>query len=478
MTTEEIIFVTAFKDINRGDWEHYNRTIGGYIDYFYTLANNIKYKLIVYLENDIKYVIIKNKTFNENIIFEDLNNVDTFLNKFIENDKKIIESEKYKNKIPDYRKTSPEHLYSDYNLINHSKINFIRDTKEKNPNYLFYAWIDFGRMNESIDNIPIDIDISLLPTNKITYHFVNDPPLYKISEEEMLKSHTVYLLGSSYIVPHDLVEKFEYLFRKKLIEWHEKYITDDDQNLVLQLYFDNPELFYGIKNEKWYNMYANLRKNKIIETKNKKINIIVSRFQNNTEWVYKMENNNTTIMIYDKENQNNPYNVPLNRGNEASVYLKYIIDHYDCLSEYIFFIKDTEYSWHHEGSIIDRLKEAIDSNELYYNINNFILQDFNENNTETEKERLEWYNNYIEKYIPYNLLPKKNWVNGGYKGCAQFLVHKSLILNFSKNFYEDLYEWVINFRNSWLAAIYLEFSWHLFWDIYPKSIKSLLECKI
>ena len=260
MYDKEIIFITAFKDINRTNWKHYDRSTSSYINYFYTLSDNIKYKLIVYLEKDVKDIIVKNKSFNENIIFEDLDNVNTFFNKFIENDKKIIQSEIYKNKIPDYRKNSPEHIYSEYNLINHSKINFLRDTKEKYPDYNFYAWIDFGRMNESIENIPKNIDISLIPKNKITYHFVNDPPLNRISEDEMLKSHAVYLLGSSFIVPNELVEYFENIFENKLSEWQEKYITDDDQNLVLQLYFDNPALFHGIKNKKWYNMYANLRK--------------------------------------------------------------------------------------------------------------------------------------------------------------------------------------------------------------------------
>lgn len=260
MSDKEIIFVTAFKDINRTNWKHYERSTNMYINYFYTLANNIKYKLIVYLEKDIQDIVVKNKNFNENIVFDDLSKVNTFLNKFIEIDVTIMESEIYKNKVPDYRKNSPENLYSDYNLINHSKINFLKDVKGKYPDYNFYAWIDFGRMNESIENVPVNIDISLIPNNKITYHFVNDPPLNRISEEEMLKSHAVYLLGSSYIVPNNLVEYFENLWESKLLEWQEKYITDDDQNLVLQLYFDNPQLFYGIKNEKWYNMYANLAK--------------------------------------------------------------------------------------------------------------------------------------------------------------------------------------------------------------------------
>lgn len=205
------------------------------------------------------------------------------------------------------------------------------------------------------------------------------------------------------------------------------------------------------------------------------INIIVSRWEKNTDWVNKMKNNTTNILIYDKENHNNPYNVPINRGREASVYLKYIIDHYDCLSEYTFFIHDEEYSWHHEGSIIDRFQDAINSQKMFYNINHFVLQDFNKDNTESEKERLEWYNQYIEEYIPYEMLPNKNWVSGGYKGCAQFLVHKNLILNLPKKFYEDMYLWCITFRDSWLAGIMLEYSWHLFWDIYPKSIKPLLK---
>lgn len=272
MDNQEIIFVTAFKDIGRDKWNCYQLSNGRYIDYFYTLVNNIKYKLVVYLENDIKEVVTKDKTFGENIIFKDLNTVDTFYNKYIENDKMIITSDDYKNKIPAYRANLPEHLYSEYNLINHSKINFVRNTKELYPNYLFYAWIDFGRMNESIDNIPKNIDIGLLPNDKIVYHFVEEPPLQRIDENEMLTSNYVYILGSSFIVPNKLVENFEYIWEKKLVDWQNKYVTDDDQSLVLQLYFDNQELFYKIKNNRWYNMYSNLVK---YEEKNMNITKII-----------------------------------------------------------------------------------------------------------------------------------------------------------------------------------------------------------
>jgi len=255
----EIIFTTAFKEINREQWNCYQVSTGRYIDYFIDLGKTIKYKLIVYLEKEVKDRIFNKTSFDENIIFCELSEVNTFFDEFIEKDEEIMNSTIYQDKVPDYRKNLPEHLYSDYNLINHSKINFVNKTKEQYPDYLYYAWIDFGRMNENMDNIPKNLNISLLPKDKITYHFVNDPPTNRVSEEEMLTSHAVYLLGSSFVVPNHMVTMFEQLWKEKLIKWQEKYITDDDQNLVLQLYFDNPSMFYGIKNDKWYNMYKNLQ---------------------------------------------------------------------------------------------------------------------------------------------------------------------------------------------------------------------------
>ena len=65
-----------------------------------------------------------------------------------------------------------------------------------------------------------------------------------------------------------------------------------------------------------------------------KTNIVVSRYNKNVDFVYKINNNkNINIMIYDKENDNNLLNIPFNKGNEASVYLKYIIDNYDNLTD-------------------------------------------------------------------------------------------------------------------------------------------------
>jgi hypothetical protein len=199
-----------------------------------------------------------------------------------------------------------------------------------------------------------------------------------------------------------------------------------------------------------------------------KINIVVSRYNKNVDFVYKIKGN-INVLIYDKENPNNPLNIPINKGNEASVYLKYIIDNYDELTDFTFFIHDDEYAWHHTGSIIDKFNEAVASNKLYYNINDRCH--WNQKNSiesHTYNDLLEWYNKYIEKYIPIDKVPNNSDFIYNYLGSAQFLVHKTLIRNLPKEFYSDIYDWIITTNlSNYLSGRYLEWTWHIFWSIYP-----------
>ena len=72
----EIIFTTAFKDIQRSKWNDFQRTNANYYNDFYKLAENIHYKLIVYIETDEPKI-------NDNIIFVKINEVDTFYDKYL-----------------------------------------------------------------------------------------------------------------------------------------------------------------------------------------------------------------------------------------------------------------------------------------------------------------------------------------------------------------------------------------------------------
>ena len=152
--------------------------------------------------------------------------------------------------------------------------------------------------------------------------------------------------------------------------------------------------------------------------------------------------------------------------DEARAYLKYIINHYDNLPYYTFFIHSEMYSPYHTGSILDKFNEAVLTKKLFYNINDKKkLQSIVSN--PLYDEILEWYDKYIEKYIPINNLPSKDWTVN-YKGSAQFLVHKLSIQNLPKQFYEELYEWIMTTdMPPKKSNMFLELTWHIFWDICP-----------
>jgi hypothetical protein len=200
------------------------------------------------------------------------------------------------------------------------------------------------------------------------------------------------------------------------------------------------------------------------------IDCVVSRYKKNVDWVYKLKHINH-FYIYDKETPENKYNIPVNKGQEASVYLKYIIDNYENLSDFTFFIHDDEYAWHHSGSIIPKLEEAIRSNKLYYNINDRCILGSIVTN-EWYNEILIWYKIFIEKYIPLNSLPNKDWTLN-HRGAAQFLLHKSLIRNLPLEFYKNLYNWIITTPiTNYKTGRFLEWTWHIFFDIYPNLLNN------
>lgn len=250
--TNDIIFVTAYKDICRGEWNVFRRSTKEYIDLFLKLAFNIKYTLVVYIENDIleKMNIYD---FPSNIIFKDLSKVNTFYNKYLEIDTSILESVEYKNKIPENRKNNPEHCSKGYNPINNSKICFVKDTKLNHSGYKFYCWLDFGTSNYDILDHPTNLNIDIIK-EKITYSCF-DIPSKRIEPNIMLKTNKIYFTGTPIIIYSDYVEILYDLWEKKLKDFYSNKITDDDQNVILQIYFDNPELFDIKYTTKWCSLF-------------------------------------------------------------------------------------------------------------------------------------------------------------------------------------------------------------------------------
>lgn len=249
-----ILFITAFKDINRKNWANAGRSNETYYQEFYNLASSIQYNLIVFISNNNLFELKNKFNFKDNITFYDIDEYYTFFQKYVISQKKIIESEIYKSLIPPGRMNNPEHWNAEYNLINHSKINYVSHAKKLFPTYKYYSWIDFGYIKENCIG-PQNIDLQLLPKNKIIFQCINDIPSNRIHPKDMLSSDTIYFSGGAFIIPNQLIENFENCYEIKLIELENNGIVDDDQAILLQMYFDNPKLFVIMPNPKWFEFH-------------------------------------------------------------------------------------------------------------------------------------------------------------------------------------------------------------------------------
>ena len=250
---DTILFTTAFKNINRQQWTNgQDRSINSYLKYFFNLVNNINYNLIVYLEKDT-INMLNSFPIKSNIIIRDINEVDTFYTKYYLSNKKIISSTEYQLKVPVNRKQDAAHWSAEYNLINHSKINFVKHSKELYPGYEYYSWIDFGCIRDTIGDVPKNINFNKLKPSIL--YLCLEYPATQYSEEELIQTGEVFLAGSQFIVHRDLIELFEELWNEKLQEWDNKCICDDDQALVYQIYKDNPHLFDLFHSTEWFSLF-------------------------------------------------------------------------------------------------------------------------------------------------------------------------------------------------------------------------------
>lgn len=71
---------------------------------------------------------------------------------------------------------------------------------------------------------------------------------------------------------------------------------------------------------------------------------------------------NDSMLLCTQKNETQPEsdtNICKNVGGEASTYLKHIVQNYETLTEKTVFLHDEEFSWHHNGSIIDVVNNSM-----------------------------------------------------------------------------------------------------------------------
>jgi len=82
--------------------------------------------------------------------------------------------------------------------------------------------------------------------------------------------------------------------------------------------------------------------------------VVSSTKETNTSWVAEFFPS-VPAHVYIADDPTAPYTVRKNIGHESSVYLTYIIDHYDKLPDIVVFLHGKRYQWHNEDPLYGKL---------------------------------------------------------------------------------------------------------------------------
>jgi hypothetical protein len=194
------------------------------------------------------------------------------------------------------------------------------------------------------------------------------------------------------------------------------------------------------------------------------LHIVTSHWKEDLRW---LQQSPYPIILIDKEGaQSSPFipqHIIPNKGHESSVYLKYIFENYDNLPDHVAFIHGHEKS-HHQHFSVPLLKVIASANINHHDFiplnNAYSLFIFNSSRTNFEQH-------WATLNLPNNLKPPYETLGLAPQG-AQFILSKNLIKKYSKDFYENLYNILMNEWDNYSnhtnhIGFFFEYIWHILW---------------
>jgi hypothetical protein len=158
--------------------------------------------------------------------------------------------------------------------------------------------------------------------------------------------------------------------------------------------------------------------------------VVIAHYNEDLSWVSMIKYDH---VVYSKTLTEgaNVHHQATNKGNEASAYMQYIVDHYDELPEYILFVHGHETSWHHNGSIVDIINEV----ELspYKTLNKYQTGKLDPHHPDVV---------VAMRDFPLAFEFPPDVTNLDYDSCAMFCVTRETIRRRPREFYERFLEYL------------------------------------
>lgn len=189
-----------------------------------------------------------------------------------------------------------------------------------------------------------------------------------------------------------------------------------------------------------------------ITYKEPEIVIVTSHFKEDLTWLKKSKY--PVVLIDHKGAAPSPFKpraiIP-NKGQEGAVYLKYIVDNYYNLPEYIVFLHGHEHGWHQykDKHLLDMIHNVKLSGNDYISLNEFW------SNTDDHIDKITKHWHVIEPWVGKQ--PKEQ---GQAWGSAQFIISRDRILRHPREAYVHWFNAISTSDEDFNMGVMFERTWH------------------
>ncbi len=180
------------------------------------------------------------------------------------------------------------------------------------------------------------------------------------------------------------------------------------------------------------------------------VHVCIAHYNEDLNWVKNLRYPSTIV-----SRNGIPAETPPNKGNEVSSFLEYIINNYDNLADYTFFVHGHRNSWHNAENV-DEFINRCTLRHNYYNFNDMPLGPLSYFEKDIQPCIPEFQN--ISRIIDYDI----KWDQIMYRACAQFYVKRELIQQYPKEVYQKLYDYLMaTHLQSYYSGRLFEYVWHI-----------------
>ncbi|CAF1102120.1 unnamed protein product [Rotaria sp. Silwood1] len=191
--------------------------------------------------------------------------------------------------------------------------------------------------------------------------------------------------------------------------------------------------------------------------------VVVSHFHENLDWLDLLVDDQISYVVYTRsaEPLTHYHRIAINKGREAIVYLRYIVDHYSNLPSSIAFVQAHRTSWHQKdpSDIVIALRTLQWNKYTYMPLTSTRTYNLYKQNSFDLQERVNY--ELWQAVLQKELGPSP--INGTYTYCcATFAVKREAILAHPTIFYSNIIDYILTSQHSdQLTGRTLEYTWHM-----------------